>query len=78
MVKKKHHSNSEKGNPPPLLHGHPFRLAARVLLYVQSHRQDSTFHGLYYTSRGSLGGTGNCSVGGDKKIIYYFTATIHT
>ena len=31
-----------------------FRLAARVLLYAPSHRQDSTYHGLCYTSRGAL------------------------
>ena len=28
-----------------------FRLAARVLLYAPSHRQDNTYHGLCYTSR---------------------------
>ena len=32
--------------------GYSFRLAARVLLYAPSHRQDSTYHGLCYTSRG--------------------------
>ena len=31
-----------------------FRLKARVLLYAPSHRQDSTYHGLCYTSRGAL------------------------
>ena len=31
-----------------------FRLTARVLLYAPSHRQDSTYHGLCYTSRGVL------------------------
>ena len=36
-----------------------FRLAARVLLYAPSHRQDSTYHGLCYTSRGALDGTRN-------------------
>ena len=30
--------------------GYSFRLAARVLLYAPSHRQDSTYHSLYYTS----------------------------
>ena len=39
--------------------GYPFRLAARVLLYAPSHRQDSTYHGLCYTSRGALAGTRN-------------------
>ena len=40
-----------------------FRLAARVLLYASSHRQDSTYHGLCYTSRGALAGTRNSSMG---------------
>ena len=40
-----------------------FRLAARVLLYAPSHRQDSTYHGLWYTSRGALAGTRNSSMG---------------
>ena len=34
-------------------------LTARVLLYAPSHRQDSTYHGLCYTSRGALAGTRN-------------------
>ena len=34
--------------------GYSFRLAARVLLYASSHRQDSTYHSLCYTSRGAL------------------------
>ena len=37
--------------------GYYFRLTARILLYAPSHRQDSTYHGLYYTSRGALVGT---------------------
>ena len=40
-----------------------FRLTARVILYVPSHRQDSTYHNLCYTSRGALAGTGNSSMG---------------
>ena len=39
--------------------GYSFRLTARVLLYAPSHRQDSTYHGLCYTSRGALVGTRN-------------------
>ena len=34
--------------------GYSFRLAARVLLYAPSHRQDSTYHGVCYTSRGTM------------------------
>ena len=41
--------------------GYSFRLAARVLLYAPSHRQDSTYHCLCYTSRGALAGTRNSS-----------------
>ena len=43
--------------------GYSFRLAARVLLYAPSHIQDSTYHGLCYTSRGTLAGTRNSSMG---------------
>ena len=43
--------------------GYSFRLTARVLLYALSHRQDSTYHGLCYTSRGALAGTRNSSMG---------------
>ena len=39
------------------------RLTAMVLLYAPSHRQDSTYHGLCYTSRGELAGTRNSSMG---------------
>ena len=34
--------------------GYSFRLTARVLLYAPSYRQDNTYHGLCYTSRGLL------------------------
>ena len=43
--------------------GYFFRLAARVLLYTLSHKQDSTYHGLCYTSCGALAGTRNSSMG---------------
>ena len=42
--------------------GYSFRLTARVLLYAPSHRQDSRYHGLCYTSRGALVGTRNSSM----------------
>ena len=42
--------------------GYCFRLAARVLLYAPSHRQDSTYHDLCCTSRGALAGTRNSSI----------------
>ena len=58
----KDHSDSEKGNllPP---HRLLFPITARVLLYAPSHRQDSTYHGFCYTSRGALAGTRNSSMG---------------
>ena len=47
--------------------GYSFRLTARVLLYAPSHRQDSTYHSLCYTSRGALAGTRNSSMGPPMK-----------
>ena len=43
--------------------GYSFHLAARVLLYASSHRQDDTYHGLCYTSCGALAGMRNSSMG---------------
>ena len=43
--------------------GYSYRLTARVLLYAPPHRQDNTYHGLCYTSRGTLAGTRNSSMG---------------
>ena len=39
--------------------GYSYRLTAKVLLYAPSLRQDNTYHGLCYTSRGALAGTRN-------------------
>ena len=36
-----------------------FRLAAGVLLYAPSQRQDSTYHDFCYTNRGALAETRN-------------------
>ena len=47
----KDHSDSEKGNPLP-----PHRLLFPINS-KGSHRQDSTYHCLCYTSRGALAGT---------------------
>ena len=50
--------------------GYSFRLACKgVFLYAPSHRQDSTYHDLYYTSRGALAGTRNSSVGAYKRTL---------
>ena len=43
--------------------GYCYRLTARAILYAPSHRQDSTYHDLCYTSRGALAGTRNSSMG---------------
>ena len=51
--------------------GYSFRFAARVVLYAPSHRQDNTYHELYYTSRGALAGTSNSSMGTMKDISDY-------
>ena len=58
----KDHSDSEKGTRCSHI-GYSYRLTARVLLYAPSHRQDNTYHGLCYTSRGALAGTRNSSLG---------------
>ena len=57
----KDHSDSEETRCCHM--GYSFRLAARVLLYAPSHRQDSTYNGLCYTSRGALARTRNSSMG---------------
>ena len=43
--------------------GYSYRLTARFFLYAPSNRQDNTYHGLCYTSRGALAGTRNSSMG---------------
>ena len=55
------HSDTERGNPLPPLHRLLF--PTRDHLYATSHSQDSTYHGLSYTSRGALAGTRNSSMG---------------
>ena len=57
----KDHSDSETNNllPP---HGLLY-LIIKVILYAPSHRQDSTYHGLCYTSNGALAGMRISSMG---------------
>ena len=43
--------------------GYSFQLAARVLLYAPSHRQNRKYHGPGYTGRGALVGMRNSSMG---------------
>ena len=47
--------------------GYSYQLAARVVLYAPSHRQDNTYHSLCYTSRGALAGTRNSLMGKPQK-----------
>ena len=56
----KDHTDSERGNPLPP-HRLLFPISSKGYLYAPSHRQDSTYHGLCYTSRGALAGTRNSS-----------------
>ena len=58
----KNHSDSEKETRCRHI-GYSFRLAARVILYAPSHRQDNTYHGLCYPSCRALAGTRNSSMG---------------
>ena len=55
-------SDSEKGNPLPP-HRLLFPINSKGFLYAPSHREDSTYHGLCYTSRGALAGTRSSSMG---------------
>ena len=43
--------------------GYLFRLAARVLLDASSHRQDNTYHSVWYTGCGAMAGMRNISIG---------------
>ena len=52
--------------------GYSFRLAARVLLYASSQTQDSTYHGLCYTSRGALVGTRTRREPNNYDMVLYF------
>ena len=49
-----------------------FQLVARVLLYTTSHRQDSIYHSLCYTSHGTLAGTER------EREMFYFNDTLNT
>ena len=58
----KDHLDSERGSPLPP-HRLLFPISSKVFLYAPSHRQDNTYHGLCYTSRGALAGTRNSWMG---------------
>ena len=55
--------------------GYSFQLAARDHVYAPSNRQDSTYHGCYYTNRRALAGTRNSSVGLLRGIGFGITDT---
>ena len=59
----KDHSDGEREETRCRHVGYSFRIAAMVILYASSHRQDNTYHGLCYISRGTLTGTRNRSMG---------------
>ena len=58
----KDHSDRERNPLPP--HG----ITERVLLYAPSHRQDTTYHSLCYTSRGALAGMRNMKKGQRRNV----------
>ena len=70
------HSDSEREETHCRHMGYSFRLAARVLLYAPSHRQDSTYHSLCYKSRGVLGETRYSSMGPPWRIDAYLLSNI--
>ena len=56
----KDHSDSERGNPLPP-HELLFPITGKFFIYIYapSHKQHSTYHGFWYTRRGTLAGTRN-------------------
>ena len=56
--------------------GYSYRLTAMVLLYAPFHRQDSTYHGLCYTSRVALAGTRNANSRSFRSPNFYSTDNI--
>ena len=52
--------------------GFSFRLAEMILLYAAFHRQDSTYHGLCYTSRGSAAAAAAAAVVVVVNIFIFF------
>ena len=68
MVKDQPDSEKEREETRCHHMGCSFRLEARVLLYASSHRQENTYHGLCYTSRGATAGTRNSSMGSTRRI----------
>ena len=59
----KDHSDSERGKPAAATWTTLSDYQQGFLLYASSHKQDNTYCGLCYTSRGALAGTRNSSMG---------------
>ena len=60
----KDHSDNQRGNLLVPLHGIFFLInSIWFYLYAPSHRQNTIYHGLCYTSPGALVGTSNSSMG---------------
>ena len=55
--------------------GYSLSISSKGYFYAPPHRQDSTYHGLCYTSRGALAGMRNSSMGLPKRI---YLTTHHT
>ena len=73
----KNHINSDIGSPLLPLHGLLFLLIPSDILYALSHRQDNTYHSLWYTSRGSLVGMEKCSIIGPLRGFDPITKASH-
>ena len=58
----KDHSDCERGNPLPP-HGLLFPISSKNSFICTIPRQDSTYHDLSYTGRGTLAGKRNSAVG---------------
>ena len=66
----KDNSDSERGNILPPLHGLHFSISSKCsFLYAPSHRQDSTYHSLCFTSHRAVAG---------KCKRFYHGATSHS
>ena len=59
----KDHSDSERGNLLPPLHGLRFLISSKGSFICTIPKIRCLYHSLYYTSRGKLAGTRNSSIG---------------
>ena len=73
----KDHSDSEKGNPLSP-HGILFPINSKSSFYALSHKQDSIYHGLCYTSRGALAEANRSSLQGRVYLLDQPPGTLFT